>query len=222
MPDELPVPPPADPIPQHHPPFPPPVVPPDDPNRTRSDRSLISIRRRSSRRWTSQMSNPAARAWCSGRPFFQTAVQDRPRARQFRSPQRQRAERGPTSRGTRFALPSTGGGCRRGDSMSAPQQPSRRENEPVENIAPQHQLDPVSGPDGDSGESAIRTSTPRAPRPNRIAQRRARVAEARQWNSAGQPGLPGPSRHRSPPVDREPGGLQTRLIANSRGVPSPP
>ncbi len=36
--------------------------------------------------------------------------------------------------------------------MSAPQQPSRRENEPVENIAPQHQLDPVSGPDGDSGE----------------------------------------------------------------------
>ena len=38
MPDEIPVPPPADPIPQHHPPFPPPVVPPDDPNRTRSHR----------------------------------------------------------------------------------------------------------------------------------------------------------------------------------------
>jgi hypothetical protein len=38
MPDEIPVPPPADPMPQHHPPFPPPVVPPDDPNRTRSDR----------------------------------------------------------------------------------------------------------------------------------------------------------------------------------------
>jgi len=38
MPDEIPVPPPADQIPQHHPPFPPPVVPPDDPNRTRSDR----------------------------------------------------------------------------------------------------------------------------------------------------------------------------------------
>ena len=36
--------------------------------------------------------------------------------------------------------------------MSAPQQPSRRENEPVENIAPQHQLDPVSGPDGDAGD----------------------------------------------------------------------
>jgi hypothetical protein len=35
MPDEIPVPPPADQIPQHHPPFPPPVVPPDDPNRTR-------------------------------------------------------------------------------------------------------------------------------------------------------------------------------------------
>ena len=38
MPDEIPVPPPADQIPQHHPPFPPPVVPPDDPNRTRSHR----------------------------------------------------------------------------------------------------------------------------------------------------------------------------------------
>ena len=37
--------------------------------------------------------------------------------------------------------------------MSAPQQPSRRENEPVENVAPQKQLDPVSGPDGDSGGS---------------------------------------------------------------------
>ena len=38
MPDEIPVPPPADQIPKHHPPFPPPVVPPDDPNRTRSRR----------------------------------------------------------------------------------------------------------------------------------------------------------------------------------------
>ena len=37
--------------------------------------------------------------------------------------------------------------------MSAPQQPSRRENEPVEAVPPQHQLDPVSGPDGDSGNS---------------------------------------------------------------------
>ena len=37
--------------------------------------------------------------------------------------------------------------------MSAPQQPSRRENEPVEANPPQHQLDPVSGPDGDSGDS---------------------------------------------------------------------
>ena len=35
--------------------------------------------------------------------------------------------------------------------MSAPQQPSRRENEPVEAVPPQRQLDPVSGPDGDSG-----------------------------------------------------------------------
>ena len=34
--------------------------------------------------------------------------------------------------------------------MSAPQQPSRRGNEPVEAVPPQHQLDPVSGPDGDS------------------------------------------------------------------------
>jgi hypothetical protein len=35
--------------------------------------------------------------------------------------------------------------------MSAPQQPSRRENESVEAVPPQHQLDPVSGPDGHSG-----------------------------------------------------------------------
>jgi len=34
--------------------------------------------------------------------------------------------------------------------MSAPQQPSRRENEPIEGVPPQKQLDPVSGPDGDS------------------------------------------------------------------------
>ncbi len=51
MPDELPVPPPADPIPQHHPPFPPPVVPPDDPNRDAiAPHSRISIRRPSRRR----------------------------------------------------------------------------------------------------------------------------------------------------------------------------
>ena len=37
--------------------------------------------------------------------------------------------------------------------MSAPQQPSRRENEPVEGVPPQKQLDPVTGPDGDSGDS---------------------------------------------------------------------
>ena len=42
--------------------------------------------------------------------------------------------------------------------MSAPKQPSsrenepiERENEPIENVPPQHQLDPVNGPDGDSG-----------------------------------------------------------------------
>ncbi len=37
--------------------------------------------------------------------------------------------------------------------MSAPQPPSRRENQPVESVAPQQQLDPVSGPDGHSGDS---------------------------------------------------------------------
>ena len=37
--------------------------------------------------------------------------------------------------------------------MSAPQQPSRRKNEPVENVPPQQQLDPVGGPDGDAGTS---------------------------------------------------------------------
>ena len=42
--------------------------------------------------------------------------------------------------------------------MSAPQQPSRRDNEPVEAVAPQTQLDPVSGPDGDSsGDQDIDT-----------------------------------------------------------------
>ena len=37
--------------------------------------------------------------------------------------------------------------------MSAPQQPSRRGNEPVENVPPQDQLDPVGGPDGDAGDT---------------------------------------------------------------------
>jgi hypothetical protein len=42
--------------------------------------------------------------------------------------------------------------------MSAPQQPSRP-NEPVEAVPPQHQLDPVSGPDGDSsGDQDIDTA----------------------------------------------------------------
>jgi len=35
--------------------------------------------------------------------------------------------------------------------MCAPEQPSRRGNEPIESVPPQHQLDPVSGPDGDAG-----------------------------------------------------------------------
>jgi hypothetical protein len=42
--------------------------------------------------------------------------------------------------------------------MSAPQQPSRRDNESVEAVPPQHQLDPVSGPDGDSGDQDIDTA----------------------------------------------------------------
>ena len=39
--------------------------------------------------------------------------------------------------------------------MSTPQQPSRRENEPIEGVPPQKQLDPVSGPDGDSSDQDI-------------------------------------------------------------------
>ena len=42
--------------------------------------------------------------------------------------------------------------------MSAPQQPSRRENEPVEGVPPQTQIDPVSGPDGASGDQDIDTA----------------------------------------------------------------
>ena len=42
--------------------------------------------------------------------------------------------------------------------MSAPQQPSRREKESVEAVPPQHQLDPVSGPDGDSSDQDIDTA----------------------------------------------------------------
>ena len=41
--------------------------------------------------------------------------------------------------------------------MSATQPPSRRENEPVESAPPQQQLDPVSGPDGHSGDQDIET-----------------------------------------------------------------
>ena len=43
--------------------------------------------------------------------------------------------------------------------MSAPQQPSRRDNEPVEGVPPQRQVEPVSGPDGDSsGDQDIDTA----------------------------------------------------------------
>ena len=43
--------------------------------------------------------------------------------------------------------------------MSTPQPPSRPDKEPVEAIPPQKQLDPVSGPDGDSsGDQDIDTA----------------------------------------------------------------
>lgn len=42
--------------------------------------------------------------------------------------------------------------------MSAPQQPSRRDHQSVEAVPPQHQLDPVSGPDGDSSDQDIDTA----------------------------------------------------------------
>jgi hypothetical protein len=42
--------------------------------------------------------------------------------------------------------------------MTAPQQPSRRDNEPVEAVPPQHEIDPVSGPDGYSGDQDIDTA----------------------------------------------------------------
>ena len=42
--------------------------------------------------------------------------------------------------------------------MSAPQQPTRRDDEPVEGVPPQKQLDPVSGPDGYSGDQDIDTA----------------------------------------------------------------
>jgi hypothetical protein len=42
--------------------------------------------------------------------------------------------------------------------MTSPQQPSRRDNEPIEGVPPQKQLDPVSEPDGDSGDQDIDTA----------------------------------------------------------------
>jgi hypothetical protein len=42
--------------------------------------------------------------------------------------------------------------------MNAPQQPSRREKEFAQAAPPQHQLDPVSGPDGDSSDQDIDTA----------------------------------------------------------------
>jgi hypothetical protein len=42
--------------------------------------------------------------------------------------------------------------------MSAPQQPSRRDNKSVEAVPPQQHLDPVRGPDGDSGDQDIDTA----------------------------------------------------------------
>ena len=54
--------------------------------------------------------------------------------------------------------------------MSAPQQPSRRANEPVDGVPPQHQLDPVSGPDGDSGDQDIDTAGTEADSESPIAK----------------------------------------------------
>jgi hypothetical protein len=42
--------------------------------------------------------------------------------------------------------------------MSAPNQQPSRAKPPVENVPPQHQLDPVSGPDGDGGDQDIDTA----------------------------------------------------------------
>jgi len=54
--------------------------------------------------------------------------------------------------------------------MSAPQQPSRHKNEPVEGVPPQQQLDPVSGPDGDSSDQDIDTAGTEAD-DEKVAQR---------------------------------------------------
>lgn len=74
--------------------------------------------------------------------------------------------------------------------MSAQHQPSRRENEPIEGVPPQKQLDPVSGPDGDSGDQDIDTAGteadvesptgagPAARRPGRASSPGASYAEA--------------------------------------------
>ena len=42
--------------------------------------------------------------------------------------------------------------------MNPPQQPGRRANQSVEAQPPQKELDPVSGPDGDSGDQDIDTA----------------------------------------------------------------
>jgi len=76
--------------------------------------------------------------------------------------------------------------------MSAPQQPSRRENKPVENIAPQEQLDPVSGPDGDSGDQDIDTAGTEADTESPAASRKRGTAP----DSPDSPGRPVIDRHR--------------------------
>jgi hypothetical protein len=53
--------------------------------------------------------------------------------------------------------------------MSAPQQPSRRTNEPVEGVPPQDQLDPVDGPDGASSDQDIDTAGTEADRESTAA-----------------------------------------------------
>ena len=74
--------------------------------------------------------------------------------------------------------------------MSAPQQPSRRDNQPVESVPPQQQLDPVSGPDGDAGDQDIDTAGtehdeesptaagPSARRPGRVVSPEGSYADA--------------------------------------------
>jgi hypothetical protein len=76
--------------------------------------------------------------------------------------------------------------------MSAPQPPDRRGNEPVEGVPPQHQLDPVSGPDGDSGDQDIDTAGTEADSESPTAGASSRKSRARPSDVA----RPAIDRHR--------------------------